>query len=299
MERWGVRRSARHRTDSDGRRSAGGPASRPRRYDGVMGHGVDENSTRERLDAVGAVDVAATLQALATPSRLRILARLQRGPVRGRRTRGGGGPRAVRVLHRCRLLRNLGLVTGERRGRSIVYALYDDHVAELLEQALHTWSTCGWACGTRLSRRPVPAGAPVPVLRLAGLDEVAGRSAPRTGPRPRSARAGSREPVAVRSTVKPGHHPDHLPQEVHDGADVVELHPQPLGPQVDDLQPGGLGAGPLAVGVAARSGLSAAGRGSTRPARRRSPARHAGRSTCRRAGARGRSRPSARSPGAG
>lgn len=35
-----------------------------------------------------------------------------------------------------RLLRNLGLVTGERRGRSVIYALYDNHVAELLEQAL-------------------------------------------------------------------------------------------------------------------------------------------------------------------
>ncbi len=37
--------------------------------------------------------------------------------------------------HQLRLLRTR-LVTGERRGRSIVYALYDNHVAELLEQAL-------------------------------------------------------------------------------------------------------------------------------------------------------------------
>ncbi|RAJ64177.1 hypothetical protein K376_01274 [Streptomyces sp. PsTaAH-130] len=36
-----------------------------------------------------------------------------------------------------RLLRNLGLVTGERHGRSIVYALYDNHVAELLDHALY------------------------------------------------------------------------------------------------------------------------------------------------------------------
>ena len=40
------------------------------------------------------------------------------------------------VSHQLRLLRNLGLVEGERRGRSIVYALYDDHVAELLDQAV-------------------------------------------------------------------------------------------------------------------------------------------------------------------
>ena len=48
-----------------------------------MGHGADDrnNATpRERLDAAGATDVAATLQALATPSRLYILARLQEGP---------------------------------------------------------------------------------------------------------------------------------------------------------------------------------------------------------------------------
>ena len=35
------------------------------------------------------------------------------------------------------MLRNLGLVEGERHGRSIVYALYDNHVAELLDQAVY------------------------------------------------------------------------------------------------------------------------------------------------------------------
>ncbi|MET9572694.1 ArsR/SmtB family transcription factor [Streptomyces virginiae] len=104
-----------------------------------MGHETDGGhraTTRERLDAVGTADVAATLQALATPSRLRILARLQEGPC------------AVAVLaeavemepsacsHQLRLLRNLGLVAGERQGRSIIYALYDHHVAQLLDQAL-------------------------------------------------------------------------------------------------------------------------------------------------------------------
>lgn len=39
--------------------------------------------------------------------------------------------------HQLRLLRNLGLVIGERKGRSVVYALYDHHVAELLDQALY------------------------------------------------------------------------------------------------------------------------------------------------------------------
>ncbi|WP_199551350.1 metalloregulator ArsR/SmtB family transcription factor [Streptomyces sp. N35] len=105
-----------------------------------MGHGTDAKhvaTARERLDAVGTADVAATLQALATPSRLRILARLQEGPCSV-----GDLAEAVEMepsacSHQLRLLRNLGLVTGERRGRSIVYALYDNHVAELLDQALY------------------------------------------------------------------------------------------------------------------------------------------------------------------
>ena len=40
------------------------------------------------------------------------------------------------VSHQLRLLRHLGLVVGERHGRQIVYDLYDDHVGELLEQAI-------------------------------------------------------------------------------------------------------------------------------------------------------------------
>ncbi|MFE7297105.1 ArsR/SmtB family transcription factor [Streptomyces sp. NPDC057579] len=105
-----------------------------------MGHGIDDKSsatTRERLDAVGTADVAATLQALSTPSRLRILARLQEGPCSVGDLAAAVGMEQSACSHQLRLLRNLGLVTGERNGRSIVYALYDHHVAELLDQALY------------------------------------------------------------------------------------------------------------------------------------------------------------------
>ncbi|MBK3623288.1 winged helix-turn-helix transcriptional regulator [Streptomyces sp. MBT49] len=104
-----------------------------------MGHGADDTNhatPRERLDTAGATDVAATLQALATPSRLYILARLQESPCAVGDLAEAVGMEASACSHQLRLLRNLGLVTGERRGRSIVYALYDNHVAELLEQAL-------------------------------------------------------------------------------------------------------------------------------------------------------------------
>ncbi|MEU6252781.1 metalloregulator ArsR/SmtB family transcription factor [Streptomyces sp. NPDC047043] len=105
-----------------------------------MGHGADTDTAataRERLETVGASDVAATLQALATPSRLRILARLQEGPCAATELADAVGMEQSACSHQLRLLRNLGLVTGERRGRSVIYALYDNHVAELLDQALY------------------------------------------------------------------------------------------------------------------------------------------------------------------
>ncbi|MFE5216580.1 MULTISPECIES: ArsR/SmtB family transcription factor [unclassified Streptomyces] len=105
-----------------------------------MGHGADAKTTataRQRLETLGAADVAATLQALATPSRLRILARLQEGPCAATELADAVGMEQSACSHQLRLLRNLGLVTTERRGRSIIYALYDNHVAELLEQALY------------------------------------------------------------------------------------------------------------------------------------------------------------------
>jgi hypothetical protein len=34
------------------------------------------------------------------------------------------------------MLRHLGLVVGERHGRQVIYDLHDDHVGELLEQAI-------------------------------------------------------------------------------------------------------------------------------------------------------------------
>jgi DNA-binding transcriptional ArsR family regulator len=41
------------------------------------------------------------------------------------------------VSHQLRTLRDIGLVVGERRGRSVVYSLYDEHVASLVDQAAY------------------------------------------------------------------------------------------------------------------------------------------------------------------
>lgn len=89
------------------------------------------------LDESTAVSVAATLQALATPSRLLILTALRRSASSVTELATAVGMEQSAVSHQLRLLRTLGLVTGRRDGHRIVYRLYDDHVAQLLDQAVH------------------------------------------------------------------------------------------------------------------------------------------------------------------
>lgn len=89
------------------------------------------------MDLVTAKSVATTLQALATPSRLMILATLRSGSATVGELAKAIGMEQSAVSHQLRLLRNLGLVNGERSGRHINYSLCDDHVAELLEQAVY------------------------------------------------------------------------------------------------------------------------------------------------------------------
>lgn len=81
--------------------------------------------------------VATTLQALATPSRLRILGRLREGSASVTELATATGMEQSAVSHQLRLLRHLGLVAGRRHGRTVTYALYDNHVAMLLDEAVY------------------------------------------------------------------------------------------------------------------------------------------------------------------
>jgi DNA-binding transcriptional ArsR family regulator len=76
------------------------------------------------------------MQALAAPSRVRILGRLRESPSSVGELAAAVEMEQSAVSHQLRLLRHLGLVVGERRGRQIVYALHDSHVADLLDQAV-------------------------------------------------------------------------------------------------------------------------------------------------------------------
>lgn len=100
-----------------------------------MAHGHAQRSSDD-LDAAFAAVVAQTMQALATPSRVLILGRLHAGPCSVNELAEAVGMESSAVSHQLRMLRHLGLVVGRRDGRRVVYDLHDDHVGELLEQAI-------------------------------------------------------------------------------------------------------------------------------------------------------------------
>jgi DNA-binding transcriptional ArsR family regulator len=88
------------------------------------------------LDGETARVVAETMQALSTPSRVRILSRLGAGACSVGELAREVEMEQSAVSQQLRVLRHLGLVVGERQGKSIVYALHDDHVGVLLAEAV-------------------------------------------------------------------------------------------------------------------------------------------------------------------
>ncbi len=99
-----------------------------------MAHG--QLRSADQLDIHFAGAVADTMQALATPSRVRILGRLRTGASSVTELAHAVGMEPSAVSHQLRLLRHLGFVVGRRNGRRVVYDLYDDHVAHLLDEAI-------------------------------------------------------------------------------------------------------------------------------------------------------------------
>jgi len=102
-----------------------------------MAHGREHSDINRLLDDGDFARAAAeSVQALATPSRLRILARLHSGAASVNEIASAVGMESSAVSHQLRLLRHLGLVIGQRDGRQVVYELHDDHVADLLDQVV-------------------------------------------------------------------------------------------------------------------------------------------------------------------
>lgn len=88
------------------------------------------------LDDEFAGAIADTMQALSTPSRVRILGRLRAGASSVNELAEAVGMESSAVSQQLRVLRHLGFVVGRREGRRVVYDLHDDHVAHLLDEAI-------------------------------------------------------------------------------------------------------------------------------------------------------------------
>ncbi len=97
-----------------------------------QGHRIDFSE----VDAATARAIAETMQALATPSRVRILSRLAAGPCSVNELADAVEMGQPAVSQQLRVLRYLGLVLGTREGRRVVYSLHDDHVRALLGEAI-------------------------------------------------------------------------------------------------------------------------------------------------------------------
>jgi len=97
---------------------------------------VAGRTSRGEVTLEDAVRIAEAMQALAAPSRVLILAQLRERSHSVSELVAAVGMEQSAVSHQLRLLRDSGLVVGERRGRSVVYSLYDEHVAELIDQAV-------------------------------------------------------------------------------------------------------------------------------------------------------------------
>jgi DNA-binding transcriptional ArsR family regulator len=88
------------------------------------------------LSPRAAQDIARLMGALGTASRVRILARLRVGACAVGDLSAELEMEQPAISHQLRVLRDLGLVVGTRSGRSVIYGLFDSHVASLIDEAL-------------------------------------------------------------------------------------------------------------------------------------------------------------------
>lgn len=110
---------------------------------GPIPHRADVWTDTKALDAASDL-----LRALAAPTRIAIVMLLADSPRCVHQLVAELGLNQPQVSQHLRILRDLGLVDGRRRGREVEYALVDDHVAHIATDAIvhaceHVDETCG------------------------------------------------------------------------------------------------------------------------------------------------------------
>ncbi len=76
------------------------------------------------------------LRALAAPTRIAIVVELGTGPKCVHELVESTGAAQPLVSQHLRVLRRASIVTGQRRGREIVYSLVDEHIAHIVADAV-------------------------------------------------------------------------------------------------------------------------------------------------------------------
>lgn len=102
-----------------------------------MPHPSEHAPATRPLSGEEAEDLAASLQAFATASRLRILWALLHGERPVDELVQASGLSQSATSHQLRLLRDANLLSSERRGRQIFYRLHDHHLPDLLAAMRH------------------------------------------------------------------------------------------------------------------------------------------------------------------
>jgi len=88
------------------------------------------------VDEATAYGLAETFQALADPSRVRLISALLNGELCVYDLAALLGMSQSAVSHQLRLLRNLHLVKNRKTGRTVFYSLDDEHIRDLFQRGL-------------------------------------------------------------------------------------------------------------------------------------------------------------------
>lgn len=100
-------------------------------------HEENAQTARDRLvDDITAVGLADIFQALADPTRVRLISALMDGPLCVYDLAALLGMTQSAISHQLRLLRNLRLVKNHKEGRMVYYTIDDDHIRDLFQRGL-------------------------------------------------------------------------------------------------------------------------------------------------------------------
>lgn len=92
------------------------------------------------VDDSTAVGLAGTFQAMADPTRVRLISALMDGEVCVYDLAALLGMSQSAISHQLRLLRNLRLVKNRKEGRTVYYSLDDEHIRDLFQRGLEHYN---------------------------------------------------------------------------------------------------------------------------------------------------------------